>query len=108
MSNDLPPILLGEEHSNASEEETVRPNWRQSLTERQNKLVDHARAYASDPFGVEGHNALLTIAKMAELLDAAESGRVRIGELFVTIRPDGQEALESTVERGVLRALQRG
>lgn len=46
-----------------------KPSWRSKLDERQQKLVDDCEEYAKDPYGREGHNSHLTIAKMANLLD---------------------------------------
>lgn len=46
-------------------------NWTNELDERQCKEIAFARAYATSfSHGTDGHNRLLLIAKMAELLDA--------------------------------------
>lgn len=44
--------------------------WRETLDERQLRLVRNCQIYASnDPAGVPAHNLMLLIAKMAEELD---------------------------------------
>jgi hypothetical protein len=53
--------------------EIVHPlQWRQKFDARQQKLIAHAETYSKDPFGVDGHNALMVIAKLAGILDDGE------------------------------------
>lgn len=48
-------------------------NWTQELDERQRKELELARLYAKDfAHGTTGHNQLMLIAKLAELLDKTE------------------------------------
>ena len=49
----------------------TKENWRDYLDDRQKKEVALAEHYASDPHGTDGHNRLLLIAKLAQLLDEA-------------------------------------
>lgn len=47
--------------------------WQDNLDERQRKEVALARIYAADfAHGTDGHNRLLLIAKLADLLDEAQ------------------------------------
>jgi hypothetical protein len=46
--------------------------WRDGLDERQRAEIKLAEWYKLNPHGTDGHNRLLLIAKMAELLDAKE------------------------------------
>lgn len=59
-------------------------NWRDLLDERQRKGVAWAELYAKDEwrFGADSHNNMLTIAKMAEMLDAVQGN--------ITIEVDGK------------------
>ncbi len=46
------------------------PAWYDHLDERQQRLIINCREYAkNDPAGVPGHNLMIIIAKLAELLD---------------------------------------
>ena len=48
--------------------------WLDEFDERQQKEIRFSRLYAQDfAHGTEGHNAKLIIAKMASLLDQADS-----------------------------------
>lgn len=48
-------------------------DWTQALDERQRKELALARLYAKDfAHGTDGHNRLLLINKLAELLDKAQ------------------------------------
>ena len=53
---------------------TTEPNnWTKAFDERQRRLIVNCRDYAaSDPAGVPGHNLMLIIAQMAELLDMTD------------------------------------
>lgn len=46
--------------------------WRNQLDERQQKALFNAEEYAKDPFGDNGHNLKVLVAKLAELLDTKE------------------------------------
>ena len=51
-------------------------NWTDYLDERQQKEVAFSRLYAKDfGHGTDGHNAKVIIAKLADLLDAAQAAR---------------------------------
>jgi hypothetical protein len=54
-------------------EDTLPPQWFKQLDERQQHEVRFAQLYA-DTFshGTDGHNRLLLIAKMADMLDEQE------------------------------------
>jgi hypothetical protein len=44
--------------------------WTQRFDERELRLIDNCRVYGeNDPAGLPGHNLMIIIAKMAELLD---------------------------------------
>jgi hypothetical protein len=48
-------------------------NWRDVLDNRQRKEVEFSESYARDyGHGTTGHNALMLIAKMSEMLDAVQ------------------------------------
>jgi hypothetical protein len=50
--------------------ESLRMGWLSNFDERQRRLIANARQYASgDPAGLPGHQLILIIAKMADLLD---------------------------------------
>lgn len=50
-----------------------KATWPYRLTDRQRKLVENCRQYArGDPAGLPGHTLMLTIARMADLLDEKE------------------------------------
>lgn len=50
------------------------PLWMGQLDERQRKEIKLARFYATEcAHGTTGHNQLILIAKMADLLDAHEA-----------------------------------
>lgn len=51
---------------------TILPNWRAQLDQRQQKEIAFAELYARDyNHGTTGHNALLLINRLTELLDIA-------------------------------------
>ena len=50
------------------------PAWYEHLDERQLRLIANCRNYSkNDPAGVPGHNLMIIIAKLAELLDEADA-----------------------------------
>lgn len=45
-------------------------NWYDNFDGRQRQLINNCRTYAaSDPGGLPGHNIMLIVSKMADLLD---------------------------------------
>lgn len=56
---------------------TVQPNWREGMIdERQRKEVAFSELYAAEfNHGTTGHNQLMLIARLAELLDAATGAK---------------------------------
>jgi len=51
--------------------------WRDSFDERQRKQIEWARLYAKDfAHGADGHNAMMIISKMAQMLDDLEGAGV--------------------------------
>ena len=53
--------------------EKQRLGWWWHLDERQRQLVDNCITYAShEPAGLPGHNLMLIVAKMAELLNRVD------------------------------------
>jgi hypothetical protein len=51
-------------------------DWRQEiLDEREQKIERAAEAYMDNPAGLPGHNLLVVISKMAQLLDEYQAGR---------------------------------
>jgi hypothetical protein len=55
------------------------PQWMAQLDERTNKHIAFARHYAANfAHGAPGHLDLLTIAKLAELLDAQEAAHAPV------------------------------
>lgn len=54
------------------------PKWLQELDERQRKELYFAKLYAAEfSHGTDGHNRLLLIAKLADLLDKAEIEKIQ-------------------------------
>ncbi len=50
--------------------------WQKELDERQRKEIALARIYAKDfSHGTDGHNRLLLLAKLADMLDKAEQAQ---------------------------------
>jgi len=57
-------------------EASVPASWRQMLDERQRKAIAFAETYVRDfNHGTVGHNDLVLIARLAELLDIAAASR---------------------------------
>jgi hypothetical protein len=55
------------------EGQVVLAGWQKSFDDRQRREIELARLYAKDfHHGTTGHNALMIIAKMADLLDLHE------------------------------------
>lgn len=55
-------------------------HWIESLNDRERKEVDLARHYAANfAHGTTGHNQLMLLAKLAELLDAREPKATNLG-----------------------------
>lgn len=58
--------------------------WQSALDERQKKEVKFATMYATDyVHGTDGHTRLLLVAKLAKLLDEAETAKTRLAELML-------------------------
>lgn len=56
------------------------PGWLAEFDERQRRLIANCQVYAShDPAGLQGHNIMLIVDKMASLLDSYYYG-AREGE----------------------------
>lgn len=54
-------------------DEMVQARWIKRLDKRQQRLIENARVYArNDPPGGPGHNLMLIIARMADMLDEHE------------------------------------
>jgi len=68
-----PPKMYGGAFAPAQPGETsVLASWRQMLDERQRKAIAFAETYVRDfNHGTVGHNDLVLIARLAELLDVA-------------------------------------
>lgn len=65
-----PPVYEADE---TAESGLDTGDWRDELTERQQKEVQFAEVYASQfAHGTAGHNQLILIAKMASILDRYE------------------------------------
>lgn len=63
--------------------ETVLPSWMQLLDDRQRKEVEFAHIYAKDfKHGTDGHNRLLLIDALVNMLNRAEANGVIIQKLF--------------------------
>jgi hypothetical protein len=56
-------------------------DWKKLFDDRQNRLIDNCVEYADgDPAGLPGHQLMLIIAKMADILDDAECKRSESAE----------------------------
>ncbi|MCO5181535.1 MAG: hypothetical protein M9896_15950 [Candidatus Promineofilum sp.] len=57
-----------------NETETTKVfKWRELLDEREVRLINNCKTYKNDdPAGLPGHNIMLIVAKMADLLDQTQ------------------------------------
>lgn len=58
-------------------------NWNQLFDQRQNADIDFCQTYAQNPFGTDGHNRMLTIWKLARILDALERQGIDINQTYI-------------------------
>ena len=63
---------------------SLRHNWTKQLDERQQKELLLARLYNSDELrhGTDGHNRLLLIDRLAQMLDRAEDKGVDLAAMW--------------------------
>jgi len=60
-------------------EQVALAGWQKNFDDRQRREIELARLYARDfHHGTIGHNALMIIAKMADLLDLHEMQAARV------------------------------
>ncbi len=58
----------------------VKSSWRQRCDARQLRLIRNCQEYAAgDPAGLPGHQLLLIVARLVELLDARATTEVQDG-----------------------------
>jgi hypothetical protein len=70
-----PPVDPDPEPPDGPEPPLPAPTWREQLSERERGLVGNCEQYAAgNPAGLPGHNLMLLIAKLANVLDEKEGG----------------------------------
>lgn len=85
-------------------------SWIDTLDDRQQKEMKLARLYATKEFshGTTGHNALLLIAKLAELLDDATANAALARIAAMDDRPPLQQILAGARNAGAATWIVRG